>query len=49
MIGRALFTTKVEHHDAALWRREQHTRLLAAERRLARRIGPRLALGTLIR
>jgi hypothetical protein len=49
MIGKALSRAKVDHHHAALRRREQHTRLLSADRRYAWCIGPRLALGALIR
>lgn len=49
MIGQALSTPKVEHHDTALGQREQNTWLLAADRRYARRIGPRFALGAFIR
>ena len=44
----ALSGAKVERDEPALGRGEQHARLLRADRRDARRVGARLARGSLV-
>jgi len=49
MIAHLLPAAKVEHHEPALGRRDQDTRILVTDRRHAWRIGSRLARDALLR